>query len=132
MSMEEMTTLPDQKTRIFAWLDALRSGEWKQTTSGDLHRNNGHCCLGVGSVIAGCPQDDGEYLAIKDRYGLKSIWGMYANGYGGDLTHHNDNGTTFPEIADIIEKNARTLFINGAEVEGWIAARNAPPAALSL
>lgn len=39
------------KERIKLWIDALRSGDYKQTT-GCLVDGNGYCCLGVGTEVA--------------------------------------------------------------------------------
>ncbi|HYE20129.1 MAG TPA: hypothetical protein VEA69_16905 [Tepidisphaeraceae bacterium] len=138
--MDATTTKPDQKTLIFAWLDALRSGEFKQTTECLADSDGGHCCLGVAcrvAVAAGVPleveeNDDGDicfdqcgtYLppTASQMLGLRNRSGSFEEGA---LWQLNDGGATFPEIADIIEANALTLFKNGEEVAGWLAERRA-------
>lgn len=47
-----------------AWLKALRSGEYKQTT-GVLQREKSYCCLGVAATIADIPKrasTEAEYV----------------------------------------------------------------------
>lgn len=47
------------------WIDALRSGEYKQT-KGTLRDTNGHCCLGVLCDVAKPPEWDGERVVWFD------------------------------------------------------------------
>lgn len=127
-----------QKKLVFAWLDALRSGEWKQAKGALELRGKGNCCLGVACRVAISQgfnlvtreEADGS-TAFNDFYG--SLPESMTSGLGvsplgtcaaGALAGFNDEGKTFPEIADIIEANARTLFVNGEEVAGWLASRN--------
>jgi len=42
--------LKPSKKNIRKWVDALRSGEYKQTT-GSLHDADGYCCLGVACKV---------------------------------------------------------------------------------
>lgn len=109
------------------WVDALRSGEFKQTTK-CLEDKNGNCCLGVLCRIA---INQGLNLKIKrlalTRFGeeMKSQvppeevtkWaGLHDDnpdvvneGRQRSLAELNDNGRTFAEIADIIEANVDAL-----------------------
>ena len=109
------------------WIDALRSGDFAQTT-GVLTRvvaardgaPVGDCCLGVlcklavkhGVIEAAVEDPDGclEYgdsyraclpTAVWDWAGLTNRWGDYGSGNG--LAMENDRGATFEEIAAIIE-----------------------------
>jgi hypothetical protein len=110
-----------------AWVDALRSGEFKQITS-TLQSGSGYCCLGVLCVVAerhGVPlaknffgelygDNLGRQPLVQDWVGLpqSSVNGLFsrAGDYPYALTELNDRGKSFAEIADIIEKHADTLF----------------------
>lgn len=108
------------------WLVALRSGEYQQARgelcaldeAGDV---NGYCCLGVlaKSVfeIDNMPLNEGSWL---EDIGLERVFGPADAGYGflygvkrpeswtniqRALAALNDNGKSFTEIADFIEKN---------------------------
>jgi hypothetical protein len=108
-----------------AWVAALRSGEYEQTTEA-LKDRRGHCCLGVlcdlyakeagiekwsAETLSG--NADGDF-ALKFDGGLPSIevliwagydWlkGVRIKGVRYPLYEHNDGGRTFAEIADAIE-----------------------------
>lgn len=89
------------------WLAALRSGEFAQA-NGALRKGETFCCLGVlCSVIDPEKWEFDEFYDGKDlsltsenlnRVGLT----RYAESA---LANMNDNGQSFPEIADYIEKN---------------------------
>lgn len=120
------------------WLDALRSGNFRQTT-GALHKRDGYgdsfCCLGVACKIA---QDNGvdvtsvtdhdvviydgergylprsvqDWLGIKHSNGgvkARPLYGDSRNGFY-SLVTLNDKEFSFGEIADIIESNQEALF----------------------
>lgn len=109
-----------------AWVDALRSGKYQQTSS-VLQDTEGHCCLGVacdvarlhgtqvtmdGAFIDGSSLD--EQPLVMDWLGLRDGEGCIGNIVGGwnHLTAINDlSGHGFDFIADTIEQNAETLFI---------------------
>lgn len=118
-----------------AWLAALRSGEYKQTT-GVLKDACGYCCLGVAAdlaVKAGvCSEDeafrekltDRRYIArgslseeVKEWVGLLSRSGAsFEDDDGGveffSCAGMNDTrGMTFSEIADFLEKHAEHYFV---------------------
>src|SRR6266516_542132 len=142
--MSTRTTQPEapadlelQKRAIFAWLDALRSGEFKQG-HGQLSRRAGEfdydCCLAVGCrvltrydvriQIETVGRDtffNGSFSALlvlaRETLGLKDSYGQFSDE---SLSFINDNGGTFPEIADTIEREARSLFVNGEQVSEWI------------
>lgn len=102
-----------------AWLDALRSGEYKQCTS-VLYSNekDAYCCLGV---LQSCLMD-GKIEQYIDNTGIKyrgapsddfnnlfGIVGGFSNASGDfdmkTLMSMNDSaGLSFVEIADCIEK----------------------------
>jgi hypothetical protein len=92
---------------IRVWVEALRSGEYRQC-KGSLHKGKGFCCLGVYAVVSGISNpedmlacrrgDEGPfevYEAIRDQ--LYSY--VVENGI-----EMNDSGKTFSEIADMIER----------------------------
>lgn len=101
---------------IADWVTALRSGEYKQC-QGTLHRGDtgGFCCLGVYAAVNNIadPKDmavvfdgDGDlhegptdiYVEIRDRLPDRAVEA------GIEM---NDNGKSFVEIADMIEKECR-------------------------
>lgn len=106
------------------WVEALRSGKYKQVTDA-LENRHGQCCLGVACRVA---IDNGLALrvnadgavtyfgddtaelprAVKEWLGLATSYGRFD-----DLTSLvalNDNGSSFDMIADIIESEPEGLF----------------------
>lgn len=129
---------------VRAWIDALRSGEFEQTT-GHLNATAecvtggpGMCCLGVAAELCRRENPDrlhwelgqsgGEYLLVDTETGDESsqelipfvmAWlgveernpHVYMPMGKGDLALEdlaslNDDGTSFAEIADLIERDA--------------------------
>jgi hypothetical protein len=103
-----------------AWLEALRSGEYKQTKN-LLHRvRGGYCCLGVlceQAVKAGVipaaqrDQDDSSAWYYEGESsvppGLVFGWAGITGSDGstiGELMNANDRGVKFAAIADVIEE----------------------------
>lgn len=94
------------------WVKALRSGEYKQCTS-QLHDKGRFCCLGVAAVLAGKRPRDlkgghiGYDCTIKPFDGFPEILTHknWSNDTAGILSQMNDEGKSFSEIADYIEKN---------------------------
>lgn len=106
------------------WIEALRSGKYKQG-QGELNCNNNFCCLGV---LCDLYKDE---LQIKTRVVECGVITVYDNATtllphsvrtfaemkstSGRLTKDlslvslNDNGKTFAEIADVIEQNIDNL-----------------------
>lgn len=94
------------------WLEALRSGKYKQTTS-FLHDSQGYCCLGVAAKIKGVDLNafgswgylenhmadfPEELFDVVDTNGEPKLQN--------ELTKLNDNEHySFTEIADWIEEN---------------------------
>lgn len=108
---------PEIKAR---WLEALRSGRYAQTKR-TLRDENGFCCLGVlCDVVApdlGLQWKEnlvnGSRFNIANSISLLPTAVMAATGLlhadavldsGLSLIELNDNGHSFSEIADIIEK----------------------------
>lgn len=113
------------------WTKALRSGEYKQA-KGALHRQNeGYCCLGVlcdvavkagampppwtkgreGFTVRYGKTQEGAVLPeeVMDWAELSDNEGQYLD-MGGDkhitlaLSYQNDDGMSFADIADIIDR----------------------------
>lgn len=111
-----------------AWVRALRSGKYKQTT-GKLARiddkRHGYCCLGVlcelavkakASAITKKTEecifynDESDFLPFKVRRwaGLRDDRGTLAD--GSDLSELNDDNRPFEDIANTIEEQAAIIF----------------------
>lgn len=115
------------------WVEALRSGKYKQTTD-ELQDGNGHCCLGVACEVyeketgEKIPRDYKGFIfnmdpglsydlkKVKDWLGLETDSGHYFGKHRECLTDDNDNGKTFNQIADIIESEPEGLFAATGEV----------------
>ncbi len=131
-----MTALTEAQIAMRAkWTAALRSGAYRQTTS--TLRNpdtGGYCCLGVLCDLSGQGEWSGdEYVVGKEKHwgtarGLvRPLVGEMAIGegkYDGQwvptLAEQNDYGTTFPDIADLIDADtaarvSRQLDASGQE-----------------
>lgn len=109
-------------------VDALRSGDYEQTTS-RLRRGDEMCCLGVACDVASTDVD-GNWSAADEftvgtqteQYGLPSgvrDWLGFSSDVGSFRTYNertnladlNDiYGKTFAEIADVIESEPEGLF----------------------
>lgn len=116
------------------WLDALRSGDYKQTT-GALKTTKGFCCMGVlcdiikteldaeweqpsgitdGFIDLHCfnflgnsqflPSEILEYVGLHYQECSIAIHDANSKVYT-NLAELNDNGTSFSDIADLIEYN---------------------------
>lgn len=106
------------------WVEVLRSGEYKQARL-SLRVGDRFCCLGVLCDLYRKETGDGEWVdddfMLGDRSstchppGKVSRWVGLTVSYAGfgesdALTDRNDNGTTFAQIADIIESEPEGLF----------------------
>lgn len=105
------------------WLEALRSGEYKQTKS-RLKNENSYCCLGVLSDLfiketkTGEWDNDDSFVMNNECKNInlhyKVVeWAELLNsnpdcktkeGESSSLAEENDSGKSFEEIADIIEE----------------------------
>src|SRR5579859_8070392 len=121
------------------WLDALRSGEFKQGREHlrvEKGSKFGYCCLGVACVIYQRETDDPvpELLAdtllpqrVADWLGLASTMGKFdspiyhGNDQANDLTELNDDAKySFKKIADFIESKPEGLFkVTGTSLPTW-------------
>ena len=114
-----MITLAEQKANRVIWAKALRSGDYKQGRR-RLHRlkDNTFCCLGVAcdlffdgekrTIQQGCWGDVQVYgdtatrlpFSVREKLGLATPMGGFKND---SLMSLNDRGTSFEEIADLLE-----------------------------
>ena len=74
------------------WVEALRSGNYQQGRN-HLHRDNKFCCLGVLCQITTGKMG---YEQTRKHFPVKMEH---------DLIGMNDDGKSFAEIADYIERN---------------------------
>ena len=122
------------------WINALRSGKYKQHFNALSNRDNtAFCCLGVACEISGLGKWDkdtysvkdtetNQYITdasilpepIKDWLGLSDKSGDYTpdnNNKKGlfSLTELNDAGTTFQDIAELIEREPKGLIAHRSD-----------------
>jgi len=101
-----------------AWIKALKSGKYEQTT-GCLKDEEGYCCLGVCEMLEGKLTKKGYIngttntgrlsISTLKKYGFRDREGKI--GENEWLTSLNDDkGWTFKEIAEFIEKNPEAVF----------------------
>lgn len=126
-----------QKKRVEKWVAALRSDDYKQGENYLKQETEGettHCCLGVACELyikSGNKLDyqepdpvydnaayfggDSEHLPeqVRNYYGLRTDYGefIYSDGRRSSLTMANDGGKSFKQIANIIERNPKGLFL---------------------
>ena len=103
------------------WVSALRSGDYQQTQN-RLRKEDGFCCLGVLCDLYGkkhnveweLVDDDGTYYKFQDKKGILPLSVIEWAGVEDDnpeicgetpLSRLNDSGSTFNEIADLIEEH---------------------------
>jgi hypothetical protein len=101
------------------WVDALRSGDYQQGRN-YLRTDNGFCCLGVLCDLYGKENNvEWEHSSYKDAYMFQNTMAVLplsvvewsgvedgnplVNGEPFTLSGLNDQGSTFNEIADVIE-----------------------------
>ena len=121
------------------WVEALRSGKYKQGFGQLKNRQNEYCCLGVLCDLAEKEGmdfgeewvSDGHYgwraglkvglipASVKEWVGLENSTSSYLedthNHTGSSLAAANDARRTFSEIADIIESEPKGLFVQGEQ-----------------
>ncbi len=122
------------------WVEALRSGKYKQANGNLAVRNHypdepstiSYCCLGVAVVVLGAEPEGvwfnggtlNSYQRVMRQLGLRNDQGTYDTtiedpetgtriSVSSCLTKNNDSdGMSFSEIADVIESNPYGLFID--------------------
>lgn len=106
--MKKIYQLP--KEFASKWVDALKSGNFKQTKD-KLKDDCGYCCLGVACVIEG--NGDKIYGSLYPNKTILPIAGFYADFDEESLylkvSAMNDTGSTFSEIADWVKENVEFI-----------------------
>ena len=115
---------PLKRKSVQLWLEALRSGKYKQ---GKLYlkKDNKYCCLGVACDLYNKTHkvkvdfvnytSDNQQIntglppVVMKWLGLNHSEGRLSNNYY--LSTKNDNGVSFNKIADLIESNPEGLFV---------------------
>lgn len=88
------------------WLEALRSGEYKQTTNLMYKaETDGYCCLGVLAICAGRIKTEIQWDTFLTNGGTYDILTPDTQR---TLASMNDGGKSFATIADYIEHNIPT------------------------
>ncbi len=91
------------------WIEALRSGKYKQG-KGCLKNGDKYCCLGVAAIVAGYKIRKRDEIArpgetgplVRGSYDALDDFGIVNRM---PLIVMNDGDTPFTKIADYIEKN---------------------------
>lgn len=117
------------KAQLKEWTDALRSGRYRQgrmylCTTPIPNEDSQFCCLGVlcdlyrNELERKTGADDGITLyddeeahlppKLQDKFGISEMGHLFEESFD-NLAKLNDGGSTFAEIADIIEKNFETV-----------------------
>lgn len=125
MGITEMNwTAEQQREHRKLWVEALRSGKYPQGQR-KLRTADGFCCLGVACEISGLGAWDatndfktvgGEYgsrvlpTLVRQWIGLSDAEGDAGNGVC--LAALNDEGASFAELADVIEREPEGLLID--------------------
>lgn len=97
------------KPTIQKWVNALRSGKYKQA-KGTLYdeETDGYCCLGVYCKVV--TKDSKSYLS-EGSEGPEEAYDKFDRILGHELKHKligmNDKGKSFAEIADVIEEKMK-------------------------
>ena len=117
------------------WVEALRSGDYQQGRRSLRPTNDTYCCLGVACDVLsnenqGWEANQGEFWfyrsdgslvarelpsEVRDMLGLQTAVGNMTKldwRLGKSLASMNDEGSTFEEIADIIESEPPYLLRN--------------------
>lgn len=116
---DDIKTDVEAQQRNRAWIEALRSGKYQQA-NGRLRSSTGYCCLGVACDLYdssrwlpdGTVFTYGDGIKVAEVAGLpKDVMAAYCipDPLGGldsmtTLAWFNDQGKTFNEIADVIER----------------------------
>jgi len=101
MKTLDMKTL-NKKTTLTDWVAALRSGKYKQQ-QGTLKGAEGYCCLGVFCSI------NGKEPEVSTDEGSIELYTFCKNSIDNSFLYceaiqMNDQGKSFEEIANFIEK----------------------------
>ena len=103
------------KSRVLKWIEALRSGNYKQDIGKLRPRCDSYCCLGVACDLSQLGTWVGFSYCVRDEYAhvrlslpVAGYYGLSTSSGGmlvGDaLAVLNDGGKSFDEIATVIEQ----------------------------
>ncbi len=110
-----------QKEMAMKWIEALRSGKYKQGKNWLCYvkgKTAKYCCLGVLCHINKVPYEkywdskkyDGNARIISEELKIKLKMNTQSGQTsGGWLSEMNDNGKSFKEIANVIEKHYQEI-----------------------
>lgn len=91
------------------WIEALRSGEYKQYCGGSIVGigRDSFCCLGVAAIVNGINLYKADQKQKGEAYNSlpTAINNGFRNPIAVKLIEMNDHHKTFLEIADYIETN---------------------------
>ena len=110
------------------WIEALKSGKYKQVREILKRKDQGYCCLGVACEISGLGKWDGDNhflekvsgcvssshmtFRVKDHYGFERMSGEICTDpkdhetYWHSLTEYNDTKLyNFQQIAELLEND---------------------------
>lgn len=111
-------TLEQMKANRKLWVEALRSGKYKQNRLGWLRIDGRYCCLGVLADVAGC-EWEGDWIGCADgeyRYPPDRAMNFVGLGRFTALIAMNDaEKRRFTTIAKFIEGEPAGLFIDEAQ-----------------
>jgi hypothetical protein len=107
-----------KKEIAMRWVEALRSGDYKQGTEQLRDKNNNFCCLGVLCNLHA--QDHPEIAAVQKNqitylgtyaFPRRTVyqWAGLKEGVGLRLASMNDDGRTFKQLARYIAANWEKL-----------------------
>lgn len=92
---------------IAEWIEALRSGKYKQGTGRLRSNDDCYCCLGVLCEVAGIKAEHGcDGWEYEGRFGSlpPSLWSLFPDGVVKRLVDMNDIQLKgFNEIADYLD-----------------------------
>lgn len=93
------------------WVGALRGGEYQQIQNQYTTGDGCFCVLGLGHHIDGCKVDGKGSDAFLDSFSNKLPCSNLGHNGGlySELTKMNDEGITFPVMADWIEANVNFI-----------------------
>ena len=94
------------KQNVRKWVEALRSGDFKQTT-GQLYVDGSYCCLGVACAISGVSISSEHFNSVLPDAVMEWLGVEDSDPEIGErrATQWNDSeGKTFEDIARLIEK----------------------------
>lgn len=111
----------EQRNNLRRWIDALRSGEYKQVR-GFLYSPSGYCGLGIAARLFESARLDRREFRYAELENLLLLNGSAIYGDVGICVHINDDEElSFNEIADIIE-DYLNLLVFIAQDESYDAA----------